>query len=64
MHNDRLAFRPSPADLANLARIADGVRRQGRPFANRTDCLRLALELATARFDSPDPSPASHAPRS
>ena len=45
-HNDRVAFRPSPADLAHLALIAESLRRDGRPFATRSDCLRFALELA------------------
>ncbi len=44
--NDRIAFRPTPADVANLAAVAEDLRRRGDVFATRTDCLRHALALA------------------
>ncbi len=45
---ERLAFRFTPTDLADLVSIANGLRAAGRPFANKTDALRHALKLAAA----------------
>ena len=47
-YNDRVAFRPTAADLAHLAAIADGLRRVGVPFATRADAIRHSLEMAAA----------------
>ena len=45
--DNRLAFRATPTDLANLAAIATALRNAGgQPFINRTDAMRYSLEAA------------------
>ena len=46
---ERLAFRLTPEDSANVATIAATARQTtGRAFVSRTDVLRLALRTAAA----------------
>ncbi len=44
----RFAFRATLRDLQHLETIALALRNSGRPFATRTDALRLCLAVAAA----------------
>lgn len=60
-HSDRIAFRATTADLANLAAIAAGLRAGGMSFANRSDALRASLSAFAATFPKVDGMPAEAA---
>lgn len=47
MHTERLTVRVCPADLSRLDLIQAHVERR-RPYATRSDAVRLALQLAAS----------------
>ena len=49
-YETRLAFRASPADLANLTTIAAALRVRGQHFCNRTEAMRYALDEVAKAF--------------
>lgn len=61
MNTERLAFRFTQTDRAQLAAIANGLRAAGDTFANKTDALRHALTMAAAAATATVTAPAGGA---
>ncbi len=57
MTTERLAFRFTQTDRANLAAITNGLRTAGDTYANMTDAVRHALTLAAAAAAAPVAAP-------